>query len=99
MSLEGISEILDRATTPPQDFTNLTTEWNGKGVQVLRTEQGAWLARKIPIETQGINNLSEKITSVNSERLPTVEQVLERNNLKFAPRILGQRQVVVLETS
>ncbi len=100
MALEGISDTLERANIPPADFTNVTTQWNGKGVQILRTEQGAWLARKIPVDSQGINyNLSEKITSVNSKALPTVEQVLDRHNLKFAPSILGQRDIVVLETS
>jgi hypothetical protein len=100
MELEGISETLERASIPPADFTNLTTEWNGKGVQVLRTEQGAWLARKIPVDSQGIHsNLGERVTSVNSKALPTVEQVLDRHNLKFAPRILGQRDVVILEST
>ncbi|HEY5235861.1 MAG TPA: hypothetical protein VIJ14_06770 [Rhabdochlamydiaceae bacterium] len=100
MELDNISGTLERANIPPADFTNLTTEWNGKGVQVLRTEQGAWLARKIPVDSQGINsNLSQRVTSVNSKALPTVEEVLERHNLKFAPRILGQRDVVILETS
>jgi len=100
MSLEGISETLEKANIPPADFTNLTTQWNGKGVQVLRTEQGSWLARKIPVDSQGIHsNLSQRVTSVNSRALPTVEEVLDRHNLKFAPRILGQRNVVVLETS
>ena len=100
MSLEGISETLEKANIPPADFTNLTTQWNGKGVQVLRTEQGTWLARKIAIDPQGINfNLNQRVTSVNSKTLPTVEEVLERHHLKFAPRILGQRDVVVLETS
>ena len=33
MELDGISGILERASIPPADFTNLTTEWNGKGVQ------------------------------------------------------------------
>jgi hypothetical protein len=100
MTLEGISDILERASIPPADFTNLTTEWNGKDVQVLRTKHGAWLARKIPVESQNIQyNLSERVTSVNSKALPTVEDVLERHNLKFAPSILGQRDVVILETS
>jgi hypothetical protein len=100
MELDNISGTLERANIPPADFTNLTTEWNGKGVQVLRTDQGAWLARKIPVDSQGISsNLSQRVTSVNSKALPTVEEVLERHNLKFAPRILGQREVVILETS
>ena len=100
MALEGISDILERANIPPADFTHLTTEWNGKGVQVLRTEQGAWLVRKIPVDSEGIpSNLSERVTSVNSRALPTVEQVLDRHNLKFAPRILGQRDVVILEST
>lgn len=100
MALDSISDTLERANIPPADFTQLTTEWNGKDVQVLRTEQGAWLARKIPVESQGIQyNLSERVTSVNSKALPTVEEVLERHNLKFAPSILGQRDVVILETS
>lgn len=100
MSLDSISELIERAHIPPADFTNLTTEWNGKGVQVLRTEQGAWLARKIPVDSEGIQyNLSERVTSVNSKALPMVEEVLERHNLKFAPSVLGQRDVVILETS
>jgi hypothetical protein len=100
MALEGISDILERADIPPADFTNVTTQWNGKGVQILRTEQGAWLARKIPVDSQGNNyNLSERVTSVNSKALPNVEQVLDRHNVKFAPRILGQRDIVVLDTS
>ena len=100
MALDSISDILERANIPPADFTNLTTEWNGKGVQVLRTEQGSWLARKIPVDSQGIRyNLSERITSVNSKTLPTVEEVLERHSLKFAPSVLGQRDVVILKTS
>lgn len=100
MELDNISDTLERANIPPADFTNLTTEWNGKGVQVLRTDQGTWLARKIAIDPQGINhNLSQRVTSVNSKALPSVEEVLERHNLKFAPSILGQRDVVMLETS
>jgi hypothetical protein len=100
MALDSISDTLERANIPPADFTNLTTEWNGKGVQVLRTQQGAWLARKIPVDSQNIQyNLSERVTSVNSKALPTVEEVLDRHNLKFAPSILGQRDVVILETS
>ena len=100
MALEGISDTLERANIPPADFTNLIPEWNGKGVQVLRTEQGAWLARKIPVDSQGIQyNLRERVTSVNSKALPTVEEVLDRHNLKFAPSVLGQRDVVILETS
>ncbi len=94
MALDSISDTLEKANIPPADFTNLTTEWNGKNIQILRTEHGAWLARKIPIDSQGI---TFKVTSVNS--LPTVEQVLERNNLKFAPSILGQREIVMLETT
>jgi len=100
MSLESISEVLANAGIPPADFTNLSTEWNGKDVQVLRTEQGVWLARKIPADSQVIqSNLSQRITSVNSQALPTVEQVLDRHNLKFAPRVLGQRDVVILEST
>lgn len=100
MALDSISDTLERANIPPADFTHLTTEWNGKDVQVLRTQQGAWLTRKIPVESQGIqNNLNQRVTSVNSKALPTVEEVLERHNLKFAPSILGQRDVVILETS
>jgi hypothetical protein len=100
MALDSISDTLERANIPPADFTNLTTEWNGKGVQVLHTQQGAWLARKIPVDSQGLRyNLSERVTSVNSKTLPTAEEVLERHNLKFAPSILGQRDIVILETS
>jgi hypothetical protein len=100
MALDSISDTLERANIPPADFTNLTTEWNGKGVQVLRTDQGAWLARKIPVDSQGIQyNLRERVTSVNSKAPLTVEEVLDRHNLKFAPSILGQRDVVILETS
>ncbi|HEX4839393.1 MAG TPA: hypothetical protein VFU89_03005 [Rhabdochlamydiaceae bacterium] len=104
MSLKGISEALENtranAGIPPADFTNLSTEWNGKGVQVLRTELGVWLARKIPADSQEIrSNLSQRITSINSKGLPTVEQVLDRHNLKFAPRVLGQRNIVVLEST
>jgi hypothetical protein len=100
MSLKSTSESLERANIPPADFTNITTQWNGKDIQILRTEQGAWLARKIPMESQDIaHNLSEKITSVNSRPLPTVEEVLEKHNLKFAPRVLGQREVVTLQTA
>jgi hypothetical protein len=96
MALDSISDTLEKANIPPADFTNLTTQWNGKDIQILRTEHGAWLARKIPIDSQGI---AFKVTSVNSNALPTVEQVLERNNLKFAPSILGQREIVTLETT
>ncbi len=100
MALDSISDSLERANIPPADFTNLTTEWNGKGVQLLRTEQSAWLARKIPVDSQNIQyNLSERVTSVNSKAPTMVEEVLERHNLKFAPSILGQRAVVILETS
>jgi hypothetical protein len=100
MALDSISDTLERANIPPADFTHLTTEWNGKDVQVLRTQQGAWLTRKIPVDSQGIQyNLSQRVTSVNSKALPTLEEVLERHNLKFAPSILGQRDVVILETS
>ncbi|HEX2579461.1 MAG TPA: hypothetical protein VHK67_03565 [Rhabdochlamydiaceae bacterium] len=100
MSLEGISEARESAGIPPPDFTNLTTEWNGKGVQVLRTDQGVWLARRIPADSKGVElNLSERITSVNPKAPSTVEQVLDRYNLKFAPRVLSQRAVVVLEST
>jgi hypothetical protein len=104
MSLDSISDALEKANIPPADFNNLTTDWNGKGVQVLHTDQGDWLVRKIPVESQGIQYpLVERITSVNSKRLPHVEQgveqVLSRHHLKFAPIALGQRDVVVLETS
>lgn len=102
MSLESMSEIsetMEKANIPPADLTNLVKEWNGKGVQILRSELNAWLVRKIPFEMPDISNyLSEKVTSVNSKHLPTVEEVLSRKNLKFAPRILGQRAVVILET-
>lgn len=101
MTLEGISGIRESAGIPPADFTNLITEWNGKGVQLLRTEKDVWLARRIPADAPDNSevNLSERITSVNSKILPTVEQVLDRNHLKFAPRVLGQRNVVVLEST
>lgn len=100
MALENVSEILEKAPIPPADFTYVTAEWNGKGVEILHTTQGAWLARKISRDPQGISyNLADKVTSVNSNPLPSVEQVLERHHLKFAPRVLGQREVVILETS
>lgn len=100
MSLDSISDALEKAHIPPADFNDLTTDWNGKGVQVLHTDQGVWLVRKIPFNSQGIYRpLVEKITSVNSKLLDSVEQVLERHNLKFAPTTLGQRDVVVLELS
>src|SRR5579863_220641 len=100
MALDSISDILEKANIPAADFTQLSTEWNGKDVQVLRTQQGAWLARKIPVDSQGIQyNLNERVTSVNSKALPTVKEVLERHNLKFAPSILGQRDVKILETT
>ena len=42
---------------------------------------------------------SKILGQFRGKALPTVEEVLERHNLKFAPHILGQRDVVVLETS
>jgi len=104
MSLAGLSETLEStgasAEIPLADFTKSFTEWNGKDVQIPRTAQGVWLARKIPTDSQDIqSNLSQRITSVNSKALPTVEQVLDRHNLKFAPRVLGQRDVVVLKST
>src|ERR1700744_4594628 len=100
MSLDSISDALEKANIPPTNFNHLTTEWNTKGVQILPTDQGHWLVRKIPIDWHAAHNsLAEKITSVNSRSLPNVEQVWDRHHLKFAPNALGQRDIVVLEIS
>jgi len=102
MSLESLSEIsetIEKANIPPTDLTKVTTEWNGRDIQILCTEKNVWLVRKIPFEASNIlNNLTEKVTSVNAVTLPSVEDVLTQNNLKFTPRVLGQRDIVILET-
>ncbi len=98
MSLESISERLED-TNPTPAWTN-TTEWNGKDVQALSPVKDAWLVLKIPFEPQNpVSSLEEKITSVNSKALPTLEQVLERHDLKFASRTLNQRDIEQLPTS
>ncbi|HUD00731.1 MAG TPA: hypothetical protein VMR37_00225 [Rhabdochlamydiaceae bacterium] len=99
MTLEGISDGLE-STNPHPAFTDKSTEWNGKDVRILPTISGAWLVLKIPVDPQSApTSLGEKVTSVNSKPLPTVEQVLERHNLKFAPSTWGQREVEKLPTT
>jgi hypothetical protein len=96
MSLEGISEGLE--TTPLHHVSTDNSTWNGKEVRALPTITGAWLVLKIPFDSQA-EPLGEKVTSMNSKPLPTVEEVLERHNLKFAPTTLGKREVEQLPTS
>jgi hypothetical protein len=99
MSVESISDGLESTNLHPA-FPEKSTEWNGKDVRILPTISGAWLVLKIPVDSQSAPpSLGEKVTSVNSKPLPTVEEVLERHNLKFAPRTWGQREVEKMPTS
>jgi hypothetical protein len=96
MEIDAVTDVSDRAFSPVSTIEQ--SEWNGKDVQTLPPAR-AWLVLQIPIQTPNpLPNLGQRVTTVNSKTVPTVETVLASHGLEFDSRLVD-KEIKQLPTS
>ena len=90
---ESVNSIIDPISAKKK------TQKNKKKNQT-QPQTRAWLVLQIPIQTPNpLPDLGQRVTTINSRALPTVEDVLQRNGLEFGSRFLYEREIEQLPTS
>jgi hypothetical protein len=91
MALDSVRDAVEAQETAPNlnNAEPASAQWNGKEVQRSEKAEHHWIVLILPIilpPPRYFPLLEERVIEIYNDRFPTVEQVLERNNLRLASR-------------